>query len=247
VNSVISRAEIRDFIAQYRDVIVVVFTAAVSLLAIQYFVKAGGLSAAIRPFLPDGLISPELFALCGWSLGCVTFYLILPLIVCRLMRWSPTEFGFNIRGLREHGHIYALCFLPMAALILLVSTQPDFLAVYPFFVNPPNTRELLIWECCYAAQFIGLEFFFRGFLVHGLKTKLGSVAAVLVMLLPYLMIHFGKPLLESCGALLAGVALGFLSLRTGSISGGALLHIAVAWSMDTAALWREGWFARLIP
>jgi uncharacterized protein len=160
------------------------------------------------------------------------------------MRWSPAEFGFNVRGLGTHGHIYAVCFLPMAGLIWLVSNQADFLAAYPFFTNPPNARELIIWECCYAAQFIALEFFFRGFLVHGLKTKLGSVAAVVVMLFPYLMIHFGKPLLENCGAVIAGVALGFLSLRTRSIAGGALLHIAVAWSMDLTALWREGWFAR---
>tara|TARA_B100000676_G_scaffold135139_1_gene134049 strand:+ start:54 stop:248 length:195 start_codon:yes stop_codon:yes gene_type:complete len=64
--------------------------------------------------------------------------------------------------------------------------------------------------------------------LRGVNRTLGPVSAVLVMLFPYLMIHFDKPPLETCGALIAGVVLGVLSLRTGSTSGGAGLHIAVA-------------------
>jgi hypothetical protein len=36
--------------------------------------------------------------------------------------------------------------------------------------------------------------------------------------------------------------LGWLSLRTGSIFGGVMLHIMVAWSLDILALWHKGWF-----
>ncbi|MGB0578460.1 MAG: CPBP family intramembrane glutamic endopeptidase [Limisphaerales bacterium] len=242
MKALVSTSELRNFIRDQREVIVLGSTAAASLIAIQYFVKADGMTALMRFCFPEGTFSADLLGLVGWSLGCVACYLILPLIVCRLSGWSMVELGFNVRGLKQHGPIYLVCFAPMAVIILLVSARPDFQATYPFLDAPPNLQEFLIWELCYAAQFIALEFFFRGFLVHGLRKHLSSVAAVMVMLFPYLMIHFGKPMLESIGALIAGIVLGTLSLRTGSIAGGALLHIAVAWSMDTTALWRAGWF-----
>ena len=40
----------------------------------------------------------------------------------------------------------------------------------------------------------------------------------------------------------AGAGRGVLSLRTGSILGGFLIHVAVAISMDVAALWMRGGF-----
>jgi len=50
------------------------------------------------------------------------------------------------------------------------------------------------------------------------------------------MIHFGKPFLETMAAILAGVVLGTLSMKTRSIWSGFLIHVSVAISMDMAAL-----------
>jgi membrane protease YdiL (CAAX protease family) len=54
------------------------------------------------------------------------------------------------------------------------------------------------------------------------------------------MIHYGKPYLEAHGAIVAGVVLGSLAMRTKSIYAGFLVHITVAFSMDFLALWRRG-------
>ena len=91
------------------------------------------------------------------------------------------------------------------------------------------------WQALYALQFVSLEFFFRGFLVHTLKRDLGA-HAVFVAVVPYCMIHFQKPLPEALGAIVAGIVLGTLSLRTGSVLGGAAVHVAVALTMDVLAL-----------
>jgi membrane protease YdiL (CAAX protease family) len=80
-----------------------------------------------------------------------------------------------------------------------------------------------------------LEFFFRGFLLFALARYLGPLA-IFVMIVPYAMIHFGKPLAECLGSILAGIALGTVALRTASIYGGVAVHCAVAWSMDLFAL-----------
>jgi len=177
-----------------------------------------------------------------WSLGCGFFYVAVPATVLRAF-WGErlADYGFTFRGYVSHLHWYALLFLPVGLLVIAVSLQPSFQDKYPFYREVRGWADLLAWEVAYGAQFIFLEFFFRGFFIHGLKRRLG-IYSVFLMITPYMMIHFGKPMLEATGAIVAGTILGFLSLRTGSVFGGATIHIAVAISMDLMALYRKGFF-----
>ena len=59
------------------------------------------------------------------------------------------------------------------------------------------------------------------------------------MIIPYCMIHYGKPLPETLGAIGAGILLGTIAMRTRSIWGGVIIHVAVAVTMDVLAL-RDG-------
>ena len=117
---------------------------------------------------------------------------------------------------------------------------------YPFYRLDPagdSWRDLMFWEVLYLAQFFGVEFFFRGFLVHGLKHRFGAYA-IFEMMVPYCMLHFGKPLPECLASILGAVVLGFMSLRTRSIWMGTAIHMTVAASMDAASLWQQGLFER---
>jgi membrane protease YdiL (CAAX protease family) len=184
----------------------------------------------------------DLAALVGWAVGCMICYFAIPALVLRLMGKNLHDYGWTMKGLKTHFSLYLLLFIPAGIAVVTVSSQPQFTRVYPFYSQPKGRLELVIWEASYALQFITLEFFFRGFIVHGLKESLGKVSAVIVMLFPYMMIHFPKPWMETSGAFIAGTFLGWLSLRTGSIFGGAVLHVMVAWSLDILALLHKGWF-----
>ncbi len=93
----------------------------------------------------------------------------------------------------------------------------------------------------YLAGFFSLEIFFRGWWLVALSKSLGS-AAIFTMVVPYCMIHFGKPYLETIGAIIGPVALGSLSMKTKSVYQGTLLHITLALSMDLFALWEKNAF-----
>jgi membrane protease YdiL (CAAX protease family) len=54
------------------------------------------------------------------------------------------------------------------------------------------------------------------------------------------MIHFGKPPAETVAAVFAGIFLGWLAYRNGSIWLGLALHCTVAFSMDILALYNKG-------
>jgi membrane protease YdiL (CAAX protease family) len=99
--------------------------------------------------------------------------------------------------------------------------------------------ELLSWEAMYVVQFLALEIYFRGFWIQGLRKTLGS-GAIFAMCMPYVMIHYGKPYLESAGAFIAGVALGSLAAKTRSIYSGFMVHITVALLMDLLGVRASG-------
>lgn len=178
-----------------------------------------------------------------WAAARLVCYVALPAVVIRgVLREHLTAYGLGARGLLQHVRSYAVCAAIAAPAIVIASYSSSFQRKYPFYRLAEGEAlwpYFWGWELLYAAQFIGLEFFFRGFLVHGLRGRLGY-ASIFVMTVPYMMIHFAKPLPEATGAIIAGLVLGTLSYKTGSIWWGAVLHIAAAWSMDLLSLWHQG-------
>lgn len=185
----------------------------------------------------------ELTGLLAFALGCLFWYCLPAVLVIVGLGERVTDYGVKLAGWSSGWKIYLVFVAVMVPLVYFFSAVPEFQRIYPFYrgwsVEHDGWGRLLLWEAAYALQFVALEFFFRGFLVHGLKHRFG-VYAVFVMTVPYCMIHFRKALPECAASIVAGVALGLMSLKTRSVWLGAALHISVAWGMDTCSLWRKG-------
>lgn len=182
-----------------------------------------------------GALPSELGALSWWAGAKVVGYLLIPLGAVKLMGGRAREFGLGAGAWRQHAWIYLALFVALLPVLIAASGTPAFLAVYPFFRNAANWRALAAWELLYAATFLSLEFFFRGFLLFGLRRAMGPYA-IFAMAIPYCMIHFGKPVVEVVAAIFAGIVLGTLALITESIWCGVVLHVGVAWTMDLLAI-----------
>lgn len=172
-----------------------------------------------------------------WSSCTIVGYMLIPMIWVKLvMRRSLRGMGLSTQGFLTHAWIYALLFLVVLPVVYLVSGTESFQSTYPFYGKAGRSAyDFIIWELFYGLQFLSLEFFFRGFLIHGLKRRFGFYA-IFVSVIPYCMIHFGKPFPEALGSIVAGLTLGAFSLFTGSIWLGVAIHISVAVSMDIFAL-----------
>lgn len=186
----------------------------------------------------------ELNQLIYWSIWSSFFYFVVPGCIIKFI-WKEklSDYGFKIKGALNGWPIYVGMFLIIIPCVIFVSYEKGFQATYPFY-EPPRENfmgKMLVWEIFYAMQFITLEFFFRGFMVHGLKHKLG-IYAIFAMVVPYCMIHFTKPLPECLGSIIAGIVLGTLSYKYKSVILGACIHISVAISMDFLSLWHKGYF-----
>jgi len=240
-----------------REVAAVLLTAILCLVLIQFFGRPGVLDswrhllAALRlDHLYDELHrwlfqgpQARFHARVFWAVFRALGFLVIPAaVVVGVLRRPLSDFGVRVQGILPHGWMYlALLMLIGPAVVIASYTQP-FQATYPFYRVDAGERlwpNFWLWELLYATQFVGIEFFFRGFLLHGLKRRMGYTA-VWASLVPYTMIHFEKPLAECLGAIVAGWVLGTLSLRTGSMWWGAAIHTAVAWGMDLLSLGHQG-------
>ena len=180
----------------------------------------------------------ELWGFGWWVFARVAGYVLVPFPVYKALfpKDSLLDLGLRTKGFFEHAWIYALFLAIVVPAMLVVSAQPDFGNYYPFYkLASRSWFDFLVWEAMYFVQFFALEMFFRGFWLGALRKSFGS-GAIFAMAVPYCMIHYGKPYLEASGAIVAGIALGSLSMKTKSIYQGFLVHITVAGMMDWLAL-----------
>ncbi|MEQ8470069.1 MAG: CPBP family intramembrane glutamic endopeptidase [Marinoscillum sp.] len=95
----------------------------------------------------------------------------------------------------------------------------------------PAWVSVIIYELSYGSDFVAVELFFRGFLIHAF-VKMLSGYAVLPMVVCYAFLHFGKPLTEAVSSVFGGYILGIVSYKTENVWGGIIIHVGVAWSME---------------
>jgi membrane protease YdiL (CAAX protease family) len=233
-------------------VIAVLLTAALALTAQRYVGMTDGVERLLPSLGPVGLgalsrlregENAELNRLAWWAAVCLVTDLAVPVLLIRgAFGESVRGYGVKLRGAFADWWVYVALLAVAGPLIFLASAQPGFQETYPFYRLAPGEGlgpRFWCWEGLYALQFFGVEFLFRGFLLHGTRHRFGPYA-ILVMLVPYVMLHFFKPLPETLAAVVGALALGFMSLRTRSIWMGTAIHVTVALSMDFASLWRQG-------
>ncbi len=236
----------QDGAIDYRPAVAFTLVAIVLTLH-EYFGGRGFYEDVIRPVLADmnggkGWTHlaryDELLSYAWWSGARVLGYVLVPLVTWKLLfpGDSVLDMGLRVKGFWSHAWIYALCLVVVIGAMAVVARQKDFLTYYPFYKQSSRSwSDFLMWEAMYFAQFFALEFFFRGWLLSVTRSALG-VSAIFAMALPYCMIHYGKPYLEAHAAIVAGVVLGSLAMRTRSMYAGFLVHISVAFLMDLFAL-----------
>jgi hypothetical protein len=178
-----------------------------------------------------------------WAVIMVLTYTVpAALVIHFVFRERIRDYGLHFRGIGPHARVYIAVFAIAAPLIVAASYGAAFQERYPFY-HPPVGHTLwpylYAWWALYWLQFAALEFFFRGFMVNGLVPRLGY-AAIFAMIVPYNMLHYGKPMPEALAAIVGGFVLGTLSLKTRSIWLGVALHVSIAFTMDVCALWHAG-------
>ena len=169
--------------------------------------------------------------------------ILVPLWIFRRIwdRERPTFYGLTRLGFRAGPYLVIL--LLVAPLIAWASFQSAFQRTYPIY-EPGVVERALGWspwltyplhDAAYAMRFIGVELFFRGFLILGMMRWMGQ-AALLPMVALYAVWHFAKPFPEALASVFGAWVLGVIAIYSRNIVGGVLVHVGVALLMNLAAL-----------
>jgi len=112
-----------------------------------------------------------------------------------------------------------LVFGPVFALAgYLSATDPGLREKFP--INPHAGHSAAVFAlhaATYLAYYAGWEFYFRGFLLFGLRGSVGDANAILIQVLASSLLHIGSPPAETFGAILGGLLWGMQALRTRSL------------------------------
>jgi hypothetical protein len=164
------------------------------------------------------------------------FVLLVPVYIIWLIKDKINQPFYGSKAL-DSIRPYFIMLLIMIPLLALAATQRDFLNMYPkakiiqqLQLGHQNWRYIL-YELCYGFDFISIEFFFRGFLILSLAKICGPHCIIPVACF-YCTIHLGKPMAEAISSFWGGLLLGIVSYNTGSVWGGLLVHLGIAWLME---------------
>lgn len=167
---------------------------------------------------------------------------MVPLLVFYILVDKHEKHVYGLQPKNVDIRPYFILLLLMMPLIIGASFSPGFQAQYPMYktstapalLNTPEWMLVGVYELVYGADFITVEFLFRGFLVIALMSNTGR-SSVLTMAAVYCFLHFGKPMGEAISSIFGGYILGVIAYETRSIWGGILIHIGIAWSMEIMA------------
>ena len=176
---------------------------------------------------------PYLIEYLYWFIGdFITFFVLGILIIKFGFKEKLSDYGLRLGDIKT-GFSFSLLFLSvMIILIWFVSATPAFAEKYPHLSSAKsNWSTLLIYEAGMLLYMIAWEFIWRGYMLFGLEKKFGYYS-VLIQMIPFVILHNGKPFLETFGAIFGGIALGILALRTRSIYYCIIIHIGVMFSID---------------
>jgi membrane protease YdiL (CAAX protease family) len=166
--------------------------------------------------------------------SCLLLFAVLPAAIVKFVfRERLRDYGFGLGNTR----LTLRSFLVLGPLFILGgwAAAGDAAVAAKFPVNPAAGQSSALFALhasVYFLFYLGWEFYFRGFLLFGLRDAVGSANAVLIQVLASSLVHIGSPASETFGAILGGILWGVLALRTRSILSGLGQHFLLGVSLD---------------
>ena len=150
------------------------------------------------------------------------YYLLIPLAAGFLIfRDKPWDYGIRIGRLKASIILTAVCLAAMALILYGAGKMPEFRSYY--HTSAIDWSELLLNTALYMFAW---EFLTRGYMLFGLEKSIGK-SAVFVQAIPFVLLHLGKPFLETLLCIPGGFILGYVAYKTRSFLPCFIIHFGI--------------------
>ena len=154
--------------------------------------------------------------------SALVYYAIIPILsIILLLRRNPLDFGLRLGNWRLWGIHLAVVVILGLPILYAASRMPSVAEYYT-----QEEFRLVSYSLEIVAYLFAWEFILRGFLLFGLKEKLGE-ASILVQMVPFVLLHFGKPEIEMVSTIIMGIYFGYVAYRSNSCWPAVLMHIYI--------------------
>jgi uncharacterized protein len=198
------------------------------------------LTFASPSFYYDHFGSNRLDSRIYWFLTDGLLMFFIPVLSIKLVfKKKLSDFGITT-GDKKFGLITsALFFAVMFVVVWIVSASEEFALAYPQggSLLKNDTGMFIFYEFCILIYMLGWEFLWRGYMLFGLERKLGYYT-IFIQMIPFFILHKGKPDIELFASIFAGIILGIQALRSRSFLYSWILHWMVMLSIDTISVLR---------
>ncbi|MBS4033695.1 MAG: CPBP family intramembrane metalloprotease [Ignavibacterium sp.] len=161
---------------------------------------------------------------------------VIPFLMIKILfRDSLSEYGLSI-GDYKSGFTFIVWLFPLITILLLYpsSNMQEMINYYPFDKQAGDSIfaflrfELFRLVFFYSAW----EFFFRGFMLFGLRKYVGDWLAICIQTIPSCLWHIGMPTGEIFASIIGGILFGVMALKTNSILYPMILHFLIGATLD---------------
>jgi len=154
---------------------------------------------------------------------------LIPFGFLLLIRENPKHYGLSLGKMKLALPVLAV-FLFGFGMVAFLSGKLDSIAAF-YGAGPHSARDVSLLFLHYFVLLWGWEFITRGFLLLGLKRYVG-VYAVYIQLIPFVILHLGKPPFELYGSILFGLLFGYYAYLVNSFIYCAVVHAWFALVID---------------
>jgi membrane protease YdiL (CAAX protease family) len=156
----------------------------------------------------------------------IIYYMLIPLATgLLLLLEKPWDYGIRIGNWRSSLVLTTVCLAAMVAIVYASSRMAEFTSYYQR--TSIDWSDLLLKTALYMFAW---EFIFRGYMLFGLEKSIGK-NAIFVQNIPFVLLHVGKPLLETLSCIPSGFFFGYISYRTRSFLPAFIVHFGLNISM----------------
>ena len=150
------------------------------------------------------------------------YYVLIPLATGLLLfRDKPWDYGIRMDRWKSSLVLTTVYLAVMAAIIYGASRMPEFISYY--YRASVDWPDLLLKTALYMFAW---EFIFRGYMLFGLEKSIGK-NAIFVQAIPFVLLHAGKPFLETLSCIPNGIIFGYIAYRTRSFLPTFIIHFGI--------------------
>ena len=189
---------------------------------IKEFFKRNGREIVIVVFATLFLVLHEYHPIQNEWLSVFLYYGVFPiLVIIIILRKNPLDFGLRWGSPRIWWfYVFVTCVI--AAAILYASSFSTSLQDY----YRQADFNLFTYFLTQVISLSASEFMYRGFLLFGLKDKFGELS-ILLQTIPFVLLHLGKPEMETISTIITGLLFGYIAYRGKSFWPAFIIHLFI--------------------